>query len=224
MQRRTLLQLMISAAAVLPFERLRLLAQPRELTPEAVATLREIAPTVLPSSLGAARIAAIVDKFIAWTRDYRESVPLMHGYGHPRLQKTPATPAPRYVSQLAAMDAEVRARGARWSAIDLESRRTILDAALTRAGVRNLPQRPAGEHVVADLMAFYFRSTEANDHCYSAAIQRGICRPIAVTTSKPGPLGGQRGEEGAEPAGPAPAEAGAYAALTIVSEDHHAGS
>ena len=208
MQRRTLLQLMISAAAVLPFERLRLLAQPRELTPEAVATLREIAPTVLPSSLGAARIAAIVDKFIAWTRDYRESVPLMHGYGHPRLQKTPATPAPRYVSQLAALDAEVRARGARWSAIDLESRRTILDAALTRAGVRNLPQRPAGEHVVADLMAF----------------QRGICRPIAVTTSKPGPLGGQRGEEGAEPAGPAPAEAGAYAALTIVSEDHHAGS
>ena len=34
MKRRTLLQWMISAAAVLPFERIRLLAQPRELTPD----------------------------------------------------------------------------------------------------------------------------------------------------------------------------------------------
>src|SRR6185295_7668997 len=37
MQRRTLLQWAASCAAVLPFQRLRLLAQPRELTPAAVA-------------------------------------------------------------------------------------------------------------------------------------------------------------------------------------------
>ena len=85
MQRRTLLQWMMSAAAILPFERLRLLAQPRELTPDAVATLREIAPSILPASLGSARIGDIVDKFIVWIRDYREGVPLSHGYGHPRL-------------------------------------------------------------------------------------------------------------------------------------------
>ena len=37
-------------------------------------------------------------------------------------------------------------------------------------------------------MAFYFRSSEANDDCYSALINREVCRPIAITTRKPAPL------------------------------------
>ena len=49
----------------------------------------------------------------------------------------------------------------------------------------NLPPRPTGQHVVADLMATYFRSTEANDDCYKAMINREVCRPIAITTRKP---------------------------------------
>ena len=57
-----------------------------------------------------------------------------------------------------------------------------------KAGVRNLPPRPLGQHVVADLMAFYFRSSEANDDCYQALINREVCRPIAITTRKPEPL------------------------------------
>ena len=76
-----------------------------------------------------------------------------------------------------------------WSALDVESRRAILDAAFAKAGVRGLPPRPLGQHVVADLMAFYFRSSEANDDCYNAMINREVCRPIAITTRKPAPLG-----------------------------------
>ena len=113
MKRRTLLQWVASAAAVLPFERVRLLAQPRELTPEAIATLHEVAPTVLPASLGAARIRGVVDRFVEWTRGYREGVDMAHGYGHPRLQKTRPTPVPGYVAELAALDAEARAKAAR---------------------------------------------------------------------------------------------------------------
>jgi hypothetical protein len=64
----------------------------------------------------------------------------------------------------------------------------LLDAAFTAAGVRSLPPRPLGQHVVADLMAFYFRSSEANDDCYSAMIQREVCRPIQITVKKPQPL------------------------------------
>jgi len=188
MHRRTLLQWAASAAAVLPFERLRLLAQARDLTPESVAVLRAIAPTVLPSALGPARTAATVDKFVAWTRGYREGVALSHGYGHPRLQKSGASPVPRYGLQLAALDAAARSRGERWSALDLETRRALLDEAFTAAGVRNLPGRPSGQHVVADLMAFYFRSSEANDDCYDAMINREVCRPIAVTIRRPDPL------------------------------------
>jgi hypothetical protein len=173
---------------VLPFQRLRLLAQPRDLTPEAVAMLHEIAGTVLPASLGAERVRGTVEKFVQWTRGYREGVAMTHGYGHPRLQKTGASPVPGYVSQLATLEAAARAKGGRWSSLDLETRRALLDAALAKANVRTLPPRPIGQHVVADLMAFYFRSSEANDVCYSAMIQREVCRPIAVTIRKPEPL------------------------------------
>jgi len=187
MKRRTLLQSIAGLAALLPFERLRLFAQPRELTPQAIATLQDIAPTVLPSALGPARVRAIVDKFVAWTRGYREGVPLAHGYGHPRLVRSGPTPVPGYLSQLAALEDEARARGVGWSAMNQETRRAILDAAFTKAGVRNLPPRPTGQHIVADLIAFYFRSSEANDDCYNAIINREVCRPIAITVRKPEP-------------------------------------
>jgi hypothetical protein len=52
MKRRTVLQWLASVPALLPFHSLRLFAQPRELTPDAIAVLHEIAPTVLPTSLG----------------------------------------------------------------------------------------------------------------------------------------------------------------------------
>jgi hypothetical protein len=147
--------------------------------------LHEIAPTVLPSALGAARAHAVVERFAAWSRGYREGVPLAHGYGHPRLQRSGATPVPAYLAQLSALETDARGAGGRWSTIDAEKRRAILDAAFTKAGVRGLPPRPAGQHVVADLMAFYFRSSEANDDCYNALINREVCRPIAITTRRP---------------------------------------
>ena len=34
-------------------------------------------------------------------------------------------------------------------------------------------------------MAFYFRSSEANDDCYRALISREVCRPIELTTRRP---------------------------------------
>ncbi len=187
MKRRTALQwiaALATSAAALP---VRLFAQPRELTAESIATLQQIATFALPSSLGAAGIRDTADRFVGWTRGYREGVALAHGYGHPRLQKSGASPVPAYIAQLAALESDARSRGG-WAALDVESRRALLDAAFMKAGVRNLPARPAGQHVVADLMAFYFRSTEANDLCYSAMIQREVCRPIQITTHKPAPL------------------------------------
>jgi len=188
MQRRTLLQRAAAALAMLSFDRIRVFAQPRELTPDAIATLHDVAATVLPSSIGAARVRDVADKFVGWTRGYREGVALAHGYGHPRLVKSGASPVPGYVRQLAALAVAARAKGKPWPALDPEARRLILDAALAEAGVRSLPPRPTGQHVVADLMAFYFRSSEANDLAYNALINREVCRPIAITTRKPAPL------------------------------------
>ncbi len=190
MKRRTLLQWLASGVAALPFSRLRLAAQPRELTPEAITSLRELGSTVLPASLGKDKVAAAVDRFVAWTRGYREGVPLEHGYGHPRLAKTGPSPAGRYVAQLAALDAAARARGGSFGSLDIEGRRAILEQALTNAGVQNLPQRPNGQHVASDLMAHYFRSSAANDVAQQAIVNRQVCRPIAVTIKRPEPLEG----------------------------------
>jgi hypothetical protein len=185
MKRRTLLQWIAGATAALPIRPLRLLAQTRELTPDAISLLHEIAPTVLPSALGTTRTRVLVERFVVWVRDYQEGVALAHGYGHPRLVKSGPTPAAKYIVQLADLDRAARARGGRWASLDRDAQRAILDAAFAAAGVRNLPPRPTGQHVVADLMALYFRSSEANDDCYNALIGRETCRPIAVTLRKP---------------------------------------
>jgi hypothetical protein len=200
MKRRTALQWIVSLATAAVALPVRLFGQPRELTAEAVSLLHEIAASVLPSSLGAAGTRAVVDRFVGWTREYREGVALAHGYGHPRLQKSGPSPVPAYIAQLTAIASEARARGGAWSSLDSETRRSILDAAFVKAGVRNLPPRPAGQHIVADLMAFYFRGSEANDLCYNALINREICRPIEITTRKPASLaasasGQRRGQE-----------------------------
>lgn len=187
MQRRTLLQVIGSATVAVPFSEVRLWAQPRELTAEAIVQLHEIASTVLPSSIGADRVRGEVDRFVAWTRGYREGVALAHGYGHPRLVKSGASPVVGYVAQLAALDADARAKGGRFASLDLETRRALLDASIARAGVRGLPGRPMGQHVVVDLMSLYFRSSAANDDCYRAMIQREVCRPIEVTVRRPEP-------------------------------------
>jgi hypothetical protein len=194
MKRRTLLHWLASAGAAVPLRSARLIAQRvtraesrAELTPDAISLLNEIAPTVLPSALGAARTRTVVDRFAVWVRDYQEGVALAHGYGHPRLAKSGPTPASKYIAQLTELDRQARARGGRWPTLEREQQRALLEAAFTAAGVRNLPQRPTGQHVVADLMALYFRSSEANDDCYRALIGRETCRTIAVTVRRPDP-------------------------------------
>jgi hypothetical protein len=190
MQRRTLLQLIASASATVPFHSIQLFAQPRELSPAAVAKLHMVAATALPASIGTERVRSTVEGFVAWTRGYREGVALAHGYGHPKLQKTGPSPVARYIAQLDALDDAARTKGGgTFAALALDARREILEAAFTKAGVRGLPARPSGQHVIADLMAFYFRSSEANDDCYRAMIQREVCRPIEITTKRPAPKG-----------------------------------
>jgi hypothetical protein len=188
MRRRTLLQVLAAAVPVVPVARLRLSAQVRAFTPDAVAVLRDVAATVLPASLGTEKVTLIVDRFLAWGRDYEEGVALAHGYGDPRLVKSGPSPVPDYVAQLAAIDAGAKARGGRFASLPLDTRRALLSDALAAANVTDLPARPTGRHVVSDLMAFYFRGSEANDLAYRARIGRQVCRTLELTTRRPTPL------------------------------------
>ncbi len=195
MKRRRAIQTLASAAA-LPLLRASLsadladvaLAQVGDLTADQVFVLRDIAGTVLPSAIGRKGQDAAVDGFLTWIREYKEGVALSHGYGEPRLVKSGPTPAPGYATQIAALQQAAQSRGGRFGALPLEVRRELLDAAFKAADLRNLPGRPDGKHVVADLMAHYFRSSGANDLCYNARIGRNTYRAIRVTTVRPAPL------------------------------------
>ena len=186
MKRRQALHTLATAAAALPLLRVPLEAQ--DLAADQVFVLRDVAATVLPSALGRKGQDEAVDSFLRWIREYKEGVPLSHGYGEPRLVKSGPSPARGYARQIEALAAAAKARGGRFGALSLEDRRALLDEAFKTADVRNLPNRPDGKHVVADLMAHYFRSSGANDLCYNARIGRNTYRAIRVTTVRPAPL------------------------------------
>lgn len=191
MKRREALKTLITSAAAVPLIRVELRAD--ELPADQVSVLRDVAATVLPSSIGSKGQNDAVDNFLRWIREYREGVALSHGYGEPRLVKSGPSPAPSYTKQLIALRQAAQSRGGRFGALPIEARRELLDAAFTAAEVRSLPGRPDGRHVVADLMAHYFRSSDANDLCYNARIGRNTYRAIRVTTVRPAPLNGGRG-------------------------------
>lgn len=183
MKRRQALQTLATAAAGLPLMRVPLEAQ--ELSGDQIFVLRDVAATVLPSVIGSKGQNQAVDDFLRWIREYKEGVALSHGYGEPRLVKSGPTPAPRYAQQLIALQQAAQARGGRFGVLPLETRRQLLDDAFKSANVGNLPGRPDGKHVVADLMAHFFRSSAANDLCYNARIGRNTYRAIRVTTVRP---------------------------------------
>lgn len=191
MKRRQAIKALTTAAAAMPLLRVQLRAD--ELPADQVFILRDVAATVLPTAIGRKGQDQAVDDFLRWIREYKEGVPLSHGYGEPRLVKSGPSPAPGYSKQVIALQQAARARGGRFGALPIEVRRELLDAAFKAADVRNLPGRPDGKHVVADLMAHYFRSSEANDLCYNARIGRNTYRAIRVTTVRPQPLNGGRG-------------------------------
>jgi hypothetical protein len=188
MYRRTLMTYALRAASVLPFLRVRLEAAVTELPAESVAALKDLAAIVLPSSLGRRRTDVIAVEFARWVREYRPGVPMDPGYGQPRLRNTPPSPADDYVAQLKALDSAARTQGKPLARLGREAQQKLVETALTEAKVQILPQRPTGQHVASDLMAFYFQSSEANDYAYRAEIGRHKCRPLEVSTKRPKPL------------------------------------
>ena len=187
MRRRTLLQL-LSAIATLPVPAraaMRITLAPRE-----EVLLRELADAVLPQELGARGLDRIVASFLTWTREYRAGAETDHGYGFPRLRRTPPSPSTRYAEQLDALDREAQKQGRNFSDTTLADRRVIVERAIAAAKIERLPARQDGGHVATDLMAYYFNSIEANDLAYRARIGRDTCRSLAGSESRPAPLSG----------------------------------
>src|SRR5262245_5418351 len=134
MRRRTLLQLLGSLVACLPFP-IRLRGQAVHLEPEHEAAIRALAEVVLPSELGAEVRQTVVTGFLAWVRDYRADADMGHGYGFTRLRRTAPGPAARYGPQLQALDQAARGRATHFAELSVAERRPIVEAAIASAKI-----------------------------------------------------------------------------------------
>ena len=182
MRRRALIRILIAA---LPIRGLRLWAQTTTFPGTQEATLKELAATVLPESLGRSGTDAMAAQFIRWVRDYRPGAEMQAGYGYPVVRFKPESPAGRYLSQLDALAAAMKL-------MDKKMRREQIAAALTEAKDTNLPNAPDGRHVASDLMCLYFMSPEANDRAYDARIGKDLCRGLENSPAIPPPLKGPK--------------------------------
>ena len=183
MRRRTLIQSMVAVAATLPIPGLRAWAQAVTFPGLQEDPLKDLAATVLPSSLGRSGTDVVAEEFAAWVRDYREGAEMSPGYGAPRVRYTGPSPAPRYRQQL-----EQLADGP-LATTDAAERRRQLSTDLDAHGIRDIARIPQGQHVVADLMSFYFNGTSAHDRAYDAAIRKDLCRTLDNSGEIPPPLG-----------------------------------
>jgi len=184
MQRRTFLNWAAYLAGALRLSGVRVWAQAANFPAGEADTLRALAAVVLPSEAGAPNAGQTAEAFIRWVRGYRAGAEMDHGYGNTRLRSKAASPAPNYLRHLEAL------HGALLSG-DMDSKRLAVTAALEQAKITDLPRTPDGRHVAADLMAFYFRSSDANDLCYRAAIGRDLCRGLDGSEQAPAPLKGR---------------------------------
>jgi hypothetical protein len=169
MRRRTALQWLASLGTAI-----RAWSQTPAFPGNQSAALRDLAAFVLPASLGRAGTDLIADQFERYVREYRPGADTEHGYGVTRVRPKPPSPAPEYLRQLAALPVPLT--------------REAVEAALEQAQIKDLPRLPDGKSVIADLMSFYFRSADANDLCYRAAIKRETCRGLAGSSKAPAPL------------------------------------
>ena len=182
MRRRTLIQSALGLAAILPIPRVRAWALAAAFPGVQEDTLRELAATVLPSSLGRAGTDDVAAEFADWVAGYRVGAELSPGYGSPRVRYQGASPAALFQRQLQALAAGALASD------DFAVRRRQLAVELERAGINDLTTGPRGEHVVADLMSFWFGSPAAHDLAYQAAIGKDRCRTLESSARVPPPL------------------------------------
>ncbi len=187
MKRRRFFQWLSSVAFGLVAAR-RARAQPVALSDVDAAQLRDLAAVVLPESLGRARTDDIADRFARWVREYQPGMDMSCGYGHPRRQKVPPSPATHYAEQLKSLETASSAKGATFAKLDAASRREVVEAALQDVKLERVPARPNGEHVAADLMSYFYNSTEGQDYLYGVTIGRDNCRGLNSSGERPKPI------------------------------------
>ena len=156
--------------------------------------LDALAHAILPSEIGSDGRREAADGFRAWLDGFEPVAELTHDYGSQAVHYGPEDPAPRWSSQLAALELVARRReDAGFAELPPDRRRELIrrrvpDPAGEAAG-RGLPRNPAeAGHVAVGLLAWFYGRPGAADLGYRARIGRYTCRPLGESGERPAPL------------------------------------
>ena len=157
---------------------------PAGILPE--APLQAVAEVALPKgALGEDAMAAAVRGFMDWVEGFEPAAELDHPYLTGQLRYGLPHPGPRWTAQLEAMDLESQRRsGLAFAELGADERRGVVERALR--GGSSLPGNPAqADHVALGLLAWFYRTSPANDLCYRADVGRHLCRSTASALDEP---------------------------------------
>ncbi len=132
-------------------------------------------------------MAAAVRGFMDWVEGFEPAAELDHPYLTGELRYGLPHPGPRWAAQLEAMDLESQRRsGLAFADLGAQQRRGVLERALRGGSSAGLPGSPAqADHVALGLLAWFYRTSQANDLCYRAAVGRHLCRGTASLPDEP---------------------------------------
>lgn len=157
-----------------------------------------VASLVMPtSSLDETTRGRTLQRFGAWADGFEPVAELDHRYlSTDEIPYGPPDPRPLWRAQLAALDTEAQKRHlVPFADLDEDAQKRMLTRAIERSTPREpgtgLPRPESAAHVGIALMAWFFRSSDANDICHGKRIGRHECRGMRGVELEPRPLPGR---------------------------------
>lgn len=153
--------------------------------------LRALAEAVLPTEIGDDGLRDALRDFVRWLDGFEPVAELPHPYlSSDEVRYGPPDPAPRWASQLEALDLRAqKSRGAGFADLPVETRRELVAADLDRTATdAALPAPAYAPHLAAGLLARFYSRPAAADLAYGARINAAGCRDLASGADRPAPL------------------------------------
>jgi hypothetical protein len=153
--------------------------------------LGAFAEAVLPAEIGTDGVKDALRRFVTWLEGFEPVAELPHPYlSSVEVQYGPPHPAPRWASQLQALDLlATKEHGAAFAALPVEKRRDLIAADLERHDAGGDLPRPAyAGHVAVGLLAHFYARPQAADLAYGVRINARACRDLASGATMPAPL------------------------------------
>jgi hypothetical protein len=152
------------------------------------ALLEAVARIVLPAaSLGDEGVAAAVEGFRKWLSGLIPVAELDHAYiWTDDILYGPGDPAPLWNAQLEALSLESEKRhGVPFLDLSRADQESLVRRQLPRELPSGVPDPARAPHVALGLLAYFYQTSEANDLCYDARIERYTCRGLESSSSEP---------------------------------------